>query len=368
MRIVQLADYGGPYPGSFVPMLRAVGEAAASRGASYELVFTPLAAERPWFRQLVADGVTARTAPSRDRGPLAAWLSELVGERSEPTVLHTHFTAFDLPAVLAARRHSHAAVVWHLHTRFAPGVPAFARNAIKLGVAGRDTAAILCVSDDLRVEATRRLAPRDRLVAFTNAIDLEHFRPAREEERVSARAVLGVESRRPLLVHFGWDWETKGGDLFLAAFAELKQKGIDATALCVGGGEPAHAAAARHGLDGQVQVVGPRDDVRTFYAAADAFVSSSRAEGMSYAVLEALCTGTPVVASAIPSHVRLAARTDGCTVVEAQPVAFAAAIAEVLRTRAEGGLVVGPGALAEALDLRLWAERLLDLYAARTGA
>ena len=349
-------------------MLRAVNDAALARGWSFEVVFTEVAAERKWYVQLQSDGVAARIAPGGTRRALGAWLAELVAQRDEPTVLHTHFTRFDLPAVAAARAEAETMVVWHLHTRLESGLGAKARNVLKFSLAGRRVAAILCVSEELRDAAARRLAPLRRLVVFPNAIDLTRFSPVSGQARREARDALGVPAGRPLLVHFGWHWETKGGDLFLESIAALGREGVDVTAMCVGGGDPARATSARLGIEDRVLVVPARDDVQTLYAAADVFVSSSRAEGMSYAVLEAIATGTPVVASAIPNHIVLAERARGCVLAQRDPRSFAAALRSVLSDRADGRLPVDMADLAESVDLRAWAGRLLDLYAERLCA
>jgi glycosyltransferase involved in cell wall biosynthesis len=279
-------------------------------------------------------------------------------------VLHTHFTRFDLPAVAVARGYPNVRVFWHLHTRLLRGPVAAVRNALKLGIAGRQVEAMLCVSEDIYVAARHRFAPADRLMVFSNAIDLERFRPAATaEERRLARVTLSQSPDRPLLVHFGWDWERKGGDLFLAAVEILLRSGLDVQALCVGGGDSARATSARLGLGDRASVLEPRDDVRTFYAAADVFVSPSQAEGMPYAVLEALCTGTPAVTSDIPSHALLAERTQLCTLAERNPQALALAMRSVLSASSEGRSSSDISELVDSIDLRAWAQRLVALYA-----
>ncbi|MGA9874550.1 MAG: glycosyltransferase family 4 protein [Solirubrobacteraceae bacterium] len=343
-------------------MLRAVEDAVRQRGWSFEAVFMEFAAERPWYAELEADGMTVRIAPAAGRRALTSWVDDLLGERNEPTLLHTHFTAFDIPAVMAARRHDRVAVIWHLHSRLQSNPSAVLRNTLKLALAGRRTDAILCVSEDTRMVARRRLGPDSRLVTFPNAIDLERFRPAATaEERERSRAQLGVPAGIPLLVHFGWDWERKGGDLFLSTVKELSHSEPAAIGVSVGGGDRARARSARLGLGDQVLVLEPTDDVRGLYSAADVFVSPSKAEGMPYAVLEALCTGTPAVVSDIPSHVPLAEQIAGCTLAESQPQAFAEAIRRTLSAHDDHPVDVTP--LLESLDLHGWASRLTDLYA-----
>jgi starch synthase (maltosyl-transferring) len=74
-----------------------------------------------------------------------------------------------------------------------------------------------------------------------------------------------------------------------------------------------------------VRMLGWRDDVRELLAAADAFVFPSRTEGMPNAVLEALATGLPVVASDIPALRELCGDEQRLVLVtENTPRAFAA--------------------------------------------
>ena len=68
------------------------------------------------------------------------------------------------------------------------------------------------------------------------------------EEREIARLRLGLPADQPLLVHFGWDWHRKGGDLFMQAVRTLRERGIEAVGVTVGGGDPARALREQLGL------------------------------------------------------------------------------------------------------------------------
>lgn len=370
MRVIHLAAYGGSYPGSFVPMLRAVSDAASTRGWSFEAVFTEQAAAHPWYGDLQADGIGVRTAPSLSRRALGAWVKDLVAERPDvETVLHAHFTTFDLPVAAAARGRAQVAAIWHMHNPPEPSPGQVMRALVKFGLVACFVDRVLCVSAETAETVRRRGAPRERVLVFPNAIDLRRFLPpADAAERERARAALGVPAGRELLVHFGWDWQRKGGDLFLDAVDLLRRSRPDVLGFTVGGDQAAREAAGARGLDDCVRVLDPVDDVRVLYAAADVFVAPSSSEGMPYAVLEALCTGTPAVVSDIPSH-QVLLGTPGCLAAQRDAGSLAQAIGSLLDARSGGeyganaeGTVDASRLVAE-LDLGDWAERLLDLYA-----
>src|SRR3954462_11707741 len=111
MRVIHLAGYAGPYPGSFIAMIRAAAAACERRGFRSEAVFGPGAAARPWYSDL------SRVMPVRAGEPDAGFIQSILDEEPGPAILHTHFTGFDLPALAAARRRPDAVVIWHLHTR-----------------------------------------------------------------------------------------------------------------------------------------------------------------------------------------------------------------------------------------------------------
>ncbi len=159
-----------------------------------------------------------------------------------------------------------------------------------------------------------------------------------DAQRQAARDELGLPAGRPLLVHFGWDWLRKGGDVFEAALRMLRDSGADLTGVTVGGGDAARELRARLGLDGDLTVLEPTDKVQQMYAAADVFVAPSRAEGTPYSVLEAVSSGTAAVVSDIPGHATIGAHAPACVITPLEAAPIAAAIRGLLeRDPARGG-------------------------------
>ena len=354
MRLVHLAHYPAAYPGSFVPMLRAALGTARARGWDVETVLGADSRGCGWLAELEADGIPVRLVDLEGRLRLRRELSSLLAESAAPTILHTHFTAFDVPAALAAARPNSASVVWHLHSPARTDSLGRLRGFAKSALVGRLADRILCVSPDRAAAAVAQGAPRKRVRYFPNAIDASAFGAATETERLAARRSLELTQDGVVLLHFGWDWQRKGGDLFLEVVRILTGRGRAVTAVTVGGRTEAGLVTLPSGIP-----------VQTLYAAADVFVSPSRAEGMPFSILEALASSVPVAASDVPGQAAIARGLGACRVTPLDAQALAGAI-ESLLDRDPDTVASDAAAAAERVrteyDLVPWAARLLDLY------
>ena len=151
----------------------------------------------------------------------------------------------------------------------------------------------------------------------------------------------------------------------MRAVRTLRERGIEAVGVTVGGGDRRGRCATQLGLEHAVHVLEPTDDVRTLYSAADVFMSPSRAEGTPYSVMEALSSGTAVVASDIPGHALMGAGIDSCAITPHDPGHIAAAV-ERLIDRAPHE-VAADALAASSLDARepalpRWSAGLVDRY------
>jgi glycosyltransferase involved in cell wall biosynthesis len=355
MRVIHLARYAGPYPGSFIAMLRAAAAECERRGWRTEAVFDPIAAGHPWYAELGREMPVRVSPEGADRGALTAFVRSLLAEENGPVILHTHFSGFDLATAAAARGRPDSTVVWHLHTRLDPGLRVALRNALKFRVLGRGVR-IVAAGSEVAAVARRRLAPRRRLDVLDNAIDTSRFPLATDAERAAARAGMDVPDGKPVLAHLGWNWTMKGGPLFAATAEALRRRGVEAVAVSVG-------ASPEVAGDG-VLTRPPTDHVQTVYASADVLVSASEAEGGPFSVLEALCVGTPVVASP-RANAGLGGRVAACRVAERTAEAFADAIEATLVRPPEQAQTERDAAreyVTRERDMRAWAERLAAIY------
>jgi L-malate glycosyltransferase len=368
IRLIHLANYPNPHGGSFIPLLLAVFDQARARGWTTDACFIAGIEDAEWVAELEGRGVSVHIISPGSRVELTRRVAAVLGESELPTVLHTHFTAFDVPAAVAARRRGDCALLWHIHTLLGTGVVSQVRNTLKLILFRGQVDRIIVPADNIGDALERRWARRDRIMLLPSPIDPAAYRPASAERRGEARRALGIPEGSYALLHIGRAWELKGGDIYLRAVRELRDHGVPVTALTLRGGDEARQDVRALGLGESVTVLERVEDIRDLYAAADCFVASSRGEGMPFSVVEALASGIPVVASDhLPVHRYLSDQVPACVTVPGDPASIAGAVramferpAAQVASEAEGGRAW----IAANLNLEVAAERLLGAYEA----
>lgn len=185
------------------------------------------------------------------------------------------------------------------------------------------------VADEVR---TRLRLPDTRLTVVPRGRDVQ--RRADPDERLAARAELGLSPRQPTVLNVARQEAQKGQTLLVEAMRRVVDVHPDAV-LLIAGRDGAHTTALRRriaelGLDDNVRLLGVRSDVSRLLAASDVFAFSSRWEGLGGAVIEAMAAGTPVVAFAIPTMSEVVGDT-GRLVPPFDTDAFADAVLEILR-------------------------------------
>jgi glycosyltransferase involved in cell wall biosynthesis len=159
--------------------------------------------------------------------------------------------------------------------------------------------AILAVSESARREISEfyRLPP-ERIRVVHDAIG-EQFHPGPPDTDVLARH--GVSG--PYILSLCTLRPKKNVGTTVAAFAELKRRGLPHSLVLVGDKAPGYTevddAIAAFGLGGSVVQTGfvPASDVPEFYRGADLLLFPSFHEGFGLPVAEAQCSSCPVVAT-----------------------------------------------------------------------
>lgn len=205
-------------------------------------------------------------------------------------------------------------------------------------------------------EAHERLLPKIRTVIY-NGIDVDMYEPARKNAEGPLRLLtVGVLAPR------------KGQEFAIAAMALLAASGVDATLQLVGSGQDEaklRRQVADAGLDERVTFAGEQLDPRPYLASADAFLLPSRQEGFSNAILEAMASALPVIATDVGGNAEAIVNGEGGLLVEPEkPEALASAVAQLAsdRRRLEAMGNFNRARVAEHFSLGASARNLADWY------
>ncbi|HEY3050765.1 MAG TPA: glycosyltransferase family 4 protein [Gaiellaceae bacterium] len=217
------------------------------------------------------------------------------------------------------------------------------------------TTVTICVSEnELAAGLEAGTCSVERSVVIRNAVDVSSAPRSRHDRAV------------PRLIAVGRLKAPKDFLTLIQAFAALPQGSFEA--LIVGDGPDRAAVEAeirRLGLDGRVRLAGERDDVPALLADSDAFVLSSRSEGLPVSVLEAMAAELPVVASEVGGLRELVVDGEtGILVLPGDAPALATALRRLIEDRDLRGTLGAAGrARAEALfDLAAFRRAHVELY------
>lgn len=196
-----------------------------------------------------------------------------------------------------------------------------------------------CITTSGRAAEEARLfgIPDSRIHRIPNPLDTDRFRPAPPEQRLRARADLGIGDEF-LAVSVSRLSREKNHAMLIDAWERVAARHPEARLAVVGGGPLQDEIRSR--IDGspatdRIRLVGAVDDPRQWYAAADLFVLPSVNEGLSNSLMEAMSCGLPAVSTQVSGAEDIFAEADiGRMVEPGDAGAFADAVCASISSEA----------------------------------
>ena len=223
-------------------------------------------------------------------------------KRHGVTLLHSHLYGATLRGAIAAKFAGipHIATQHDVYT--IQDKPSRIRWLWAAAMAGTD---IVTISDNMEAlyrgfnkRYTHIKFPADRLHRIYNGVDTDVFHPRQKK--------IGTKFR---LITVGRHEEVKNYNMLLQAMYYLvhKHNVTNIHLTMVGDGEQYEKikAYADAFLKDYVSVLGARDNIPELLAEADAFVLTSKTEGLSCSILEAMATGLPIIATDVGGNSEL---------------------------------------------------------------
>jgi glycosyltransferase involved in cell wall biosynthesis len=237
-------------------------------------------------------------------------------------IIHTHNTYAHFYATLAAKL---AGVRVVINTQHGRGCGNGWKDHWQFRIANRFTTRIVGVSDDAtRLCQAQDAASRGKMLRLWNGIDVDRFEFVGPQSELSAISVARLSPEK--------DFGTllRATAIVLREFPQFRLR-------IVGDGQERaglERLSTELGLTFAVEFMGERSNVPALLATAGFFVSSSKTEGISLTVLEAMSVGLPVVTTAVGGSPEILVEgTTGHLSPAENPQALADAILRMCRTK-----------------------------------
>ena len=309
-----------------------------------------------------------------------------VAREHEARVVQTHLLrSLDFVALTLRSSRDVDVVLWTVHNALLDLRPdQLPGNAWLLGpkriahrfmyrVGGRIADGFVAVSDDVGSSVRHAYRPpRSRLTVIPNGVEVERY--GASIDRGVVRSSIGVPADAPMAIVVAKLMTQKGHVVLLDALHGVHEQFPQLRTVLVGEGElrgELEAQVQRERLGGQVVFLGDRADIPALLAASDVFVLPSLWEGLPMALLEAMASGLPVIASAVSGTRQVVEPgRSGVLVPPGDPDALSQAITRVLGDPAFAARL-GAAARVRVEDCysaRAQAQRHVQLYRTRLSA
>lgn len=348
MKILQICAYSAPYSGNFMKSLFALEKEAKKDGYTTIYCFPEKNKNIDWCVELEKTN-QVYYLPLRNARilPQTYWrLHKIFKAHPDICYAHSHFELYDNPLVLMAPKY--VKIFWHLHDAIGNYLHGVYKCVWKLHYSlFSHRPYLLSVSEKHKKVVIDLGFNESRAFYIPNAIDTQRVKVV-DNDRTS---------KYDFLI-FGWDYFRKGVDL---AIASVKDSNLELKLGIVGG-----AVDEINEVGGAcVRNVNPSSDINEIFSMTKCFLHISRAEGLSYALLEALYSGLPVIVSDIEENL-IAQEFPTAIMVKSEDVTditnaikrlsetnFKVPLSDVQETRK---------LIEEKYSIDLWAKRIFNTY------
>lgn len=227
--------------------------------------------------------------------------------------------------------------------------------------------AVICnsqmVKDEI-LEAFRIEAAKIHVIR--NGIDTQAFHPDIKQQREHYRQQWQIPTTQTVYVFVGSGYQRKGLQQTIQAFSKLQQGHL----LVVGYDKQEkhyRNLAAKLKLGERVRFLGSQQDVKPFYALADAFILPTLYDPFPNAVLEAMACGLPVITSSKSGAAEVLTHGESGFICDALDIAgLSETMRQLQNPDKANSMGMAARSIAEQHDWQIIGDSLTSLYQALT--
>ena len=289
MVVLEVCEVVSYYGGNFVECLKSLDRQIRNSGENNRMFYAfPLEAkEIDWVKELGRDGDVSYY--SRRRPQYMVDLLNLCS-KNHVDIVHLHFCG--VVNTLLLQLFSHVKIVVHYHNTI-DKLPWFKRFVYQIS-SFRVSKFIGCSHYVMETMLDNGFS-KEKCMFVTNCIDFKRLDVIQDPD------VLANDKFNLLI--FGTDFYRKGVDLTLKALSPIAEKYNLCLQIISHNQESAEkdVISVMGYLPDWCEINAPVNNIADYYRASEIFLSPSRAEGLSTAVIEAMFCGGPVIKSNLMS-------------------------------------------------------------------
>lgn len=361
--ILQIMDYAAPYKGNFIRSIYSLEEQINREGGRQIYLFPMNARNFEWIAGSQKEGkhiyfIDNSLFSKRIRYSNIKLIKEII-KNENINIIHTHFVAYNYTLVLIKLLFARDIyIIGHFHNTFLP--PKNLLRQIKILVVRLTYDLIIGVSHSVAESIIKAGIRVNKVTWISNAID---FKRLDNFEQVQ----LAKDENQKVVLIFGWPFHRKGVDIILDAIKQLNEENNNILlAISLAGGNEIFEKEIFDQLSCiplWVKMLKPRDDVASYYNAANIFLSAGREEGMNYSVIEAAYCNCSIIASEIPGNpkeIPYQLRYQAESISELKESILI--LLGKSKTDLAGMKTEQKEFVRKFFDLDIWAERMVDFY------
>lgn len=349
--VLQVCAFGAPNPGNFIASLIKLQEEMENHGYRTIYVFPEKACDKEWCMELKKTNKIYFLPEARARIlPKTYNTFSRIYRENEIKIVHCHFELYDIPATVKAPKS--VKIFWHLHDALKEHYKKgkLSRKIlirIQYGFLGKKVK-LLSVSREHAQFAESLGFPKKQICYLPNGINTDRIISVNKENQSSD------------FLMFGWDVHRKGVDLAIDAMRYLRSEKIRIVIV----GESECKNYLKDNAVPGIMYKEPVKNVNELYFKARAFLHISRAEGQSYALLEAIYAGLPVICSDIPEN-QFARGFRGIYFVKNEDIMEIALAIKSINSQtlcSKGDVDFNRNKIEKEYSLNAWCTNLLEYY------
>jgi len=201
--------------------------------------------------------------------------------------------------------------------------------------------------------------PETRITLIENGIDTSAFTPSSSEEKKQAKRNLSLDPQKPTVLFVGSGFDRKGAFELTRAVRSMPNWQL----IIVGADKKINSLKRivhDSKLEDRILITGPQHDIHHFLNAADVFCLPSLYDSFPNAILEALCSGLPVVTTEAVGVAEAIKSNKAGAICERNPMAIQMALENVWKHKGEMSL--NAVSLSKKYDIKHANQLWLDLY------